>query len=185
MKNIYLIATSTNTIFSRVLKKSCNEPYPHVSIIFPDEDPSVGYSFSRKKLKNPFIGGFMVESYNEWLKVFSNVECVVYSVNITECQYENLKKDISCFQKNKDIYHYNLLGVIGNAIDMSIEQENHYFCTQFISEILQKNNILDINKFPINTVPKDILNNPKLELIFEGTLFDYVNMFSTKDIVNS
>ena len=84
MKNIYILLTHSGTIPSKLVKFYTRNNYSHVSISLKKELTEF-YSFGRKKLYNPFIGGFIIESKNsKFYKRFKNTKCVLLKLKVTE-----------------------------------------------------------------------------------------------------
>lgn len=161
--------TETNTLFARLIKLCTKTNYVHTSLILNNSFDQ-GFSFSRKKLSNPFIGVFKIEDYHEIIQYFKNVKCVVYRLDITDLQYQNLEDKINFFIEHQEQYSYNLIGCLGVLLNTPLEFKNKYFCSQFVSEVLQECDILDLRKKPSLTSAKDFLNSNQLHKVFEGDL---------------
>lgn len=171
MKTIYIMLTKTDSVFCHLINQYTHEPYAHVSLLFSD-DFTYGYSFSRKKIRNPFIGGFMREDYLKWVVAFPNTQCQMYQLNVSDAHYEKLIQILSRFCLEQEKYKYNILGVIGRLFNLKIEPKYSYFCSQFVSYILSEAGILKFDQEPILTTAKDFRTHPNLELIYEGFLTD-------------
>ncbi|MEF9959720.1 MAG: hypothetical protein RR448_00785 [Niameybacter sp.] len=169
MKTIYIMLTKTESVFCYLIKRYTHEPYAHVSLLFND-DFTCGYSFSRKKVRNPFIGGFKEEDYVKWVAAFPKTECQMYELTISDTQYTKLLDVLSPFLNEPTKYKYNILGVIGRLFHIKIEPKHSYFCSQFVSYILSKADIIHFDKKPILTTAKDFRTHSDLNLIYEGFL---------------
>lgn len=174
MKTIYIMLTSTNSVFCHLIKYYTKEPYAHVSLLL-SHDFNYGYSFSRKKIHNPFIGGFMREDYVKWVGAFPKTQCQIYQCHISDLQYQKLTTLLSKFCREQEKYKYNIAGVIGRLFNLKIEPDDHYFCSQFVSYILSASNILKFEQEPILTTAKDFRTHPDLQLIYEGYLNDFLS----------
>lgn len=180
MKTIYIMLTSTDSVFCHLIKHYTHEPYAHVSLLF-SQDFNYGYSFSRKKISNPFIGGFMREDYVKWIAAFPGTQCQIYQLNISNPQYEKLTSLLSQFCMEQEKYKYNILGVVGRLFNLKIEPNYSYFCSQFVSYILSEAGILKFEQEPILTSAKDFRIHPDLQLIYEGYLNQLLD--NPKDLV--
>lgn len=170
---IYLIFSKTGTWLSRALHLLGNMKYPHSSLSL-DDSFSRMYSFGRVNPNNPFSGGFVVESFNDGLfKKYTNSQCLIYRVKITKEQYEKLEADINKFLENKDKYRYNFLGLFLAAIHRPIKRRNHYFCSQFVSEVLISSSVYKCDKSPELVSPKDLYFINNKEVVFEGMIKEY------------
>lgn len=76
----------------------------YVSISFDSQLLEV-YSFGRKKVGNPFSGGFVREDMKRGL--FKDADCVIYSLTVTERQLKKLKRYIFAMERSKEIYRYH------------------------------------------------------------------------------
>lgn len=172
-REIYIMLSQTRTYFARLIKLYTREPYAHASIAF-DEDLEEMYSFARLRPKNPFITGFVEEDINDG--VFGScveTTCSVYSLKVTQEQYDKLKSEVEIFKKNREKYSYNFLGIVGVMIHKPVNSENRYFCSQFVAYLLEKSGIHLFNKSCGLVRPFDIRMCPKLKKIYQGKLVDY------------
>lgn len=185
MKNIYIMLSYTGTAPSKIIKLYSKEKYSHVSIAL---DPQLKelYSFARKKVNNPFIGGFIKEDIDNGIyKKFCNTKCCIYSLEVTEEQYENIRTIIQEFEIKKDSLHYNMLGLIGIMFNIPIERRNRYFCSQFVSEVLLRSGVLDFNIPPALVQPTHFYNMDNKNVIYSGLLsgFRYGNGYNLSKVM--
>ncbi len=174
-KYIYLVFTKTGTWLSRAIATFSDMKYVHASISF-DETFTKMYSFGRKNPNNPFSGGFVEENLKGGVyKKFTDARCLIYKVKVTPLQYDSLKHELSKFQNEAEKYHYNLLGLLGAKFGIPLKRKHHYFCSQFVSEILINSKVYDIDKEPELIAPDDLYSMENLELLYEGfiTLYEH------------
>lgn len=172
-REVYIMLSQTRTYFARLIKLYTKEPYAHASIAF-DEDLEEMYSFARLRPKNPFITGFVEEDITSG--VFgecTETTCSVYSLKVTQEQYDNLKAQVEIFKQNRDRYSYNFLGIVGVMIQKPINSKNRYFCSQFVAHILEESGIRLFNKSSSLVRPFDIRICPKFKRIYQGKLVNY------------
>lgn len=172
-REIYIMLSQTKTYFARLIKLYTREPYAHASIAF-DEDLEEMYSFARLRAKNPFITGFVEEDITSG--VFGaciETTCSVYSLKVSQEQYDQLKSEIEIFKQNRKKYSYNFLGIVGVMIHKPVNSKNRYFCSQFVAHLLEKSGIHLFNKSSGLVRPFDIRMCPKLKKIYQGKLVDY------------
>ncbi|WP_087974755.1 YiiX/YebB-like N1pC/P60 family cysteine hydrolase [Oceanobacillus rekensis] len=173
IKTVYVLLTDTGTLLTKIIKWYTNAPYNHVSIVF-DEELNEIYSFGRKYPRNPLIAGYIREDvYIGTYRYFYNTRCQLLRIDISREEYIRIKKVIQSFNKNKDIYSYNLLGLIGVAIHHPINQRNKYFCSQFVSEVFEKSGLKLWDLPPALVTPNEFLMHPRFESVYEGRLYDY------------
>ncbi len=160
----------SGSIFSRAIKVCSKDPYTHVSIAL-DENFYELYSFGRIKPYNPIIAGFVKEDIkNGTYRRFPDTRCAIYALDIDETQFRMLQKELNRFKKESRKYGYNLIGVISAAFNKPLHRKYSYFCSQFVSEILQNSGIRIIDKDPNLTSPMDFSRSNRLECIYEGEL---------------
>lgn len=178
---IYLVFTKTGTWLARTLSVFSETKYVHSSISF---DPSFTemYSFGRTNPNNPFSGGFVKENIFEGVfKKWHKCECIIFKVNVTQKQYHGLKRDIEFFYKNRHQYGYNFIGLFGILINKPIKRQNHYFCTQFVYELLHKHRLLNLGKPPGLVTTCDLLDSAGPTVFYEGYIHEMPPNFFLQD----
>ena len=89
----YIVLTHSGTALSKIIKGFTKDEFSHVSISL-DKELNEMYSFGRLNPYNPFWGGFVHEYIDKGtFKRFYKTRSKIYSLNITEEQYE-YKKNI-------------------------------------------------------------------------------------------
>lgn len=168
VRTFYLVMSQTGTWLSRVIKVYTKEDYNHISISLKNALNPM-YSFGRINPTNPFSAGFVLEDINDGVfRIFPKCRCVVYKLEISNKQYSRLKAVIKEFELNKHKYRYNLLGLIYVAFNLDRKRRDHYFCSQFVAEVIQRSGIYDFKK-PSNLITvKDFAQIPNISLVFEG-----------------
>ncbi|WP_205758472.1 hypothetical protein [Lysinibacillus sp. SGAir0095] len=172
-KRVYILLTDTGTVLTKIIKWYTNAPYNHVSIVFDDKLDEI-YSFGRKNPRNPLIAGFIREDvYFGTYRYFDDTRCLFLKIEVSKSEYNAIRNMIQCFNSNKDRYAYNLLGLVGVAIRIPINQKNKYFCSQFVAEVFKRSglNLWDLPSALIS--PNDFLMHPRFELVYEGRLYNY------------
>lgn len=175
MRYVYLVFSKTGTWLSRVLRLFIKSKYVHSSISL-DESLKSMYSFGRIHADNPFYGGFVEENFRFGVfKKYRDCECIVYRLKVTQQQYDTLVNELARFLAFRDSYRYNFLGLFTAGMKISLRREKYYFCSQFVSELLIKSNILRSQSSPEFIRPTDLLNIETKEKVFEGFTWEYDN----------
>lgn len=170
---IYLVFSKTGTWLSKTINVFTSTKYVHSSISF-DNNFNVMYSFGRKYPNNPFSGGFVEENLHGGVyKKFTESECIIYKVRITDEQLILLKNQINYFIMDKYKYKYNFIGLLFVLINKPIKRKNYYFCSQFISEILINSKIYSPDKIPELISSNDLFLVNNKEVIYEGLIRNY------------
>jgi hypothetical protein len=171
MKKIYIVLTHTGTILSRIIKGYTKDEFSHISISL-DIGLKEMYSFGRLNPYNPFMGGFIQENINKGtFKRFYNTKASIYSLDITEEQYETLKRNIKQIEKHKSNYKFNILGLFAAGFSIKISREHYFYCAEFVKYVMEKSNICII--LPNVIKPEDFKRINGLQKIYNGLLRYY------------
>jgi len=172
-RHLYLLLTKTTSIFSRIIAFFMGDKYTHSALAL-DKKLEKMYSFGRKRIHNPFLGGFTEEKINYGVYLFSPyVPCVVLELDVTNEQYENVKKDLEHFVANKKMYKYNYKTIYNHLFSTYHKSKYRFACSEFVYYVLQKNNVLNFD-LPIAAVrPQTFLNRLSDKIIYKGNLHKY------------
>ncbi len=171
-KKIYVLMTQYRGLDAKILRLRSGYPYTHASIGF-EEDMDTFYTFVSK--------GFLVESIRKYEKPDRpSFSCALYEIEVTEEIYATLKKNILKYKNNKTNLKYSTLGLVMCFVKIPYRRKNHYFCSQFVAEVLQESGVLKLNKKSCLYFPKDIAKHSQLKLIFKGNHLEFVEKFVDK-----
>lgn len=170
MKKIYIILTYTGTMLSKIVKIYTKKEYSHVSISL-DENLTKMYSFGRLNPYNPFSGGFVHEGVNHGtFKRFKKTKTKIYSLEISEDKYERLESIIDQMQQMKNLYRYNLIGLLAIALNVKIKREKYFYCTEFVKYVLEQSQVLEL---PELVKPEDFEKITGISEVYRGALREY------------
>ena len=68
------------------------------------------------------------------------------------------------------LYRFNSLGLLLCAFHIRWNRRRHYFCSQFVSEVLQKSGSLNLPKHSTLMRPNDYAALPQLKCLYQGKL---------------
>ena len=171
MKAIYIVLTHTGTVLSRIIKNYTQDEFSHVSISL-DKELKEMYSFGRLNPYNPFWGGFVQEGINfGTFKRFRKTVCKIYSLKITEEQYNNVRGMIEYIKSSKQLHKFNVIGLFAVGFNKRISFENSFYCAEFVKYVLDKSGIE--NNLPELIKPEDFKNIQDLNEIYSGRLRKY------------
>lgn len=172
MKKIYIILTYTGTILAKIVKIYTKKEYSHVSISL-DQDLSKMYSFGRLNPYNPFIGGFVHEGIDRGtFKRFKKTKTKIYSLEIEEEKYEKLEEIIENIQQKKNLYKFNLIGLLAVSLNVRIKREKCFYCAEFVKYVLEESNVTSL---PEVIKPNDFEHVEGLDVVYKGILKEYKN----------
>ena len=173
MKKIYIVLTYSGSLLSKAIRIVKHHEYTHVSIAL-DKELNEMYSFGRLNPYNAFIGGFVQESPNYGtFKRFSKTITKILCFEVSEQQYQELKKLIKYFHRNKKEYKFNFIGLCSIALHIKVTKENSFYCAEFIKYLLEKSKIN--TSLPELVTPNDFENIPNTTQIYTGYLRNYLS----------
>ncbi len=184
MKKIYIVLTHTKTILSRLIKEFTKYEFSHVSISL-DVELNQMFSFGRLNAYNPFWAGFVHEYINKGtFKRFYQTRTKIYSLTITDEQYENIKKIINIIKSERKKYKFNIIGLVAAGVHKKIGNEHSFYCAEFVKYVIEnagiKTDLPDIVK------PEDFENINGLEKVYEGLLRKYkVPRIKVRDLLRN
>lgn len=172
-KVIYIVLTKTKTVLSKAIQMYTQHDFNHVSISF-DSELNEMYSFGRKNVNNPWIGGFVHENPSSTLLRESH--CVILKCKVTEQQYALLKNRITYYKQNKNEYKYNFIGLFGVACRVKIKRERAFFCSQFVATLFEEARLPLYGKCPYFMKPNDFIHLPYLRFIYKGSVENFIGL---------
>lgn len=176
MRSIDLVMSQTGTILSKAIKGVTGDKYNHISISF-NKNLEPMYSFGRKYPNIPWIGTLVEEHIDSGtFKKFGGTTCKVIEIPVEDYVYDAALYYVqSMMDKQKSgliEYEYNVLGLIYGLFGKKRQSENHYYCSEFVREVLSVagHKCSDIPYYVPHPVDFENLGG---EVIYEGRLCDY------------
>ena len=161
MKTIYILLTRSGTLLSNLVYSVTGASYTHASLAF-DEDLSCLYSSTRKNGYTMFPAGLSREYLNRGVfKLRPDVPCALYALEVSNEAYLRAKRRADHMMAHGNLYRFNVLGLILCALHIRWQRRRHYFCSQFVSEVLEKSGAMEL--------PKDSTLTD-LRCVYEGQL---------------
>lgn len=148
--------------------------YTHITLSLNKELTDM-YSFGRRRLHNPFIGGFVHESrYEGVLQLRKNIDCKVIRLAVTDEQFEIIKNEIKKFDDEYDHHKYSMIGVFMCFFNHNFIRKQKFYCTQFMLHLLQEAGIIDHINIGMLRIPEHFCKLENAEVIYSGILDDYI-----------
>lgn len=171
-KKIYVLFTRYPGRDAKLLIWRTKFPYTHTSVGL-EEDMDTFYTFISK--------GFLVEKVTRYEKPERpSFPCALYEINVSEETYNLVKEKVLSYKENKANLKYSTLGLIACFIGVPLKRRHHYFCSQFVAEILQECGAVKLDKKSSLYFAKDISKLEELKLVFKGTHSSYIDKFVKK-----
>lgn len=162
---IYIVLSSTGSLFSKVTTKITKSIYTHASIGL---DESLEYLYSYDLAKD----GFNFDSIKQNLK---DMQIVVYTVFVNKKSYQKLQQKLNYFIANKDKTHYSIRNLFGIMKNKSINRGDDMICSQFVDSMLKYINVDITNKDSGLVTPADFtkVTDMRLYKVYTGNSTEY------------
>jgi len=170
---IYIVASQSGSIVSKAIRWVTGAQYNHVSISV-DSDLSTLYSFGRRLPWNPLWGGFVEEhpGYGT-LARFPDATAKIMRLPVTEKQYWAIRDYLMAMYRSREAYHYNYKGLFLAALDRPYQKHNHYYCSEFVKDVLVRFGVVPAHRFGAITQPQQLLEDlPEGQILYEGIFND-------------
>lgn len=176
MKTIYILLTRSGTILSRIIGVLTADPYTHVSISFEDGLQPM-YSSSRKNGETMFPAGPCTENFHRgYWKRHPQTPCALYRFSVSDAAYAAALDEVDRIMANAEAYHFNILGLVLCRMRIPHSRRYHYFCSQFVGEVLRRSNALQLPKHASLMRPVDYMALPELTCCYTGVLEELVQL---------
>lgn len=167
--------TRPASFFRFVTKK----PFNHVSLS-GDVTLSEMYSFCRTYRRFPLPATFNRETVGEGtLGNFGTIPCEIYRIQVTREQKENYYRIIRHFSDNRNVYSYNILGLLTVYLDIEWSRKKKFLCSQFVAYTMDKIGIHLDKPFCLYK-PDDFRSFPGASLIYSGELNTFYSTVRSK-----
>lgn len=163
---VYILLTRSGTWFSRLIHFATRDDYTHASIGL-DGPAGPFYSFARKHERFALPAGLVEER----VTVSRQADpCCLYELRVSEETYAQLRRRLSGMYRQREEYHYNLLGALSCALNLPLVRRRHYFCSQFVAGLLEDSGAARLPKPPALLRPADFQGVRGLRPVHRGLL---------------
>jgi inositol transport system substrate-binding protein len=156
-RTIHILLTRSGTWFSRLIHIATHDNYTHASIGL-DGPGGCFYSFGRKDPRFVLPAGLVKERVG-------TAPCCLYELTVSEQTYVRLRHRLEGMYERRDEYHYNILGAFSCYFNYPLRRRYHFFCSQFVAQMLQETGAVDLPKPPTLLRPVDFCGCAQLRLI--------------------
>ena len=170
MKTIYLLLTRSKSMLSRAILCLTGDAYTHISIGV-DSNLSAFYSFARRHPSTPVPAGFVRETLDGgYFGRHSGMPCALYALEVPDETYRKIAARLESMCGQAEQFHYSVMGLILCGLDFAHERSRHFFCSQFVGELLEESGAMRLPKPPSLMHPMDYAGLPELRRVYEGQL---------------
>lgn len=131
---ITVLLTRHHNLFSNFIYIITGRGYTHASIAL-SEDCEYYYSFTFKGFRREYPS-----------KRWKCGKSICYKLEVSEKDFEKLQIKIAEMEDKKELFHYSRLGVAFCLMHIPVKRQHHYFCSQFVAEMLQSMDCISLNK---------------------------------------
>lgn len=168
---LYIVVSQSGTGVSKILRGASRDAYTHVSLAF-DSRLQMMYSYGRRRVHNPFVGGFVKETPQTGVfGHFPQAQAVVIRLPIDAEVYERLEDRMRQMYVHRLEYRYDYVGVFLAWFGVSRERKRKSYCSKFVAGELQAVGAMKPSKKVVR--PVDFLSLERGETVFSGRLRDY------------
>lgn len=170
MKKIYILLTRSGTWVSKIINLTTADTYTHASISFEDSLQPL-YSFSRKRVNMPLPAGLRHEPLRQgFFERHNTIPCALYELQVSDEVYNAAKQEVQKMMLKRTSYRFSVLGLVLCRLNIPYHRKHHFFCSQFVSEILSRSRALRLPKDTALMRPNDYTTIPELFCRFRGQL---------------
>ena len=156
MKTIYILLTRSGTLLSNLVYAVTGANYTHASLAF-DEDLRCLYSSTRKNGYTMFPAGPSREYLNRGVfRLRENVPCALYALDVSDEAYTRARRRAEHMMAHGRLYQFNVIGLALCGMHIRWKRRRHYFCSQFVSEVLEKSGAMELPKHSTLMHPNDL-----------------------------
>lgn len=167
-RTIYILLTRSQTWFSRLIHLATADDFTHASLGL--EGPAGPfYSFARKHPAAALPAGLVEERADRgFFYRHPTIPCALYALEVDEETYAALERRVKGMYERREEYRYNLLGAVSCFFRLPLERKRHYFCSQFVAQMLAEAGAVPMSLDPALTRPADLGTLERLRPVLRG-----------------
>lgn len=146
MRTITVLLTKYSDWISNLVYYIGGRGYTHASLAL-EEDENTFYSFNYR--------GFCVETLEKHRRRGVK-KSLSYQLKVPDDAYETMKIMIERLKSNRSEYQYTRIGVLFCAVRIPFKWKKHYFCSQFVAEMIAGSGAVRLKKKPQLYLPNDL-----------------------------
>lgn len=164
----YILLQKHKGFFPKYYEKLSGSNFSHASISI---DPTIAEFFSFR-----MKWGFCSEHPFDFEKKHKeDIICALYSVTLSESEFEKLKVNLEAFNQQREVYHYSFLSLILGFFKIRHRLPRGYYCSRFVAEVVTKSMDRKLKRHASVYLPGDFMfENFKLK--FLGKAKDYLSI---------
>lgn len=136
MKRITVLMTRYSDWVSNFVYCITGFGYTHASLAL-EENEDTFYSFNWK--------GFAVESLAKHRR-HGVSKSMSLQIEVSDAAYADMKHRIETVKADQGRYHYSRFGVFMAILRIPFQRRYHYFCSQFVAQLLNQSNAMPLRR---------------------------------------
>lgn len=144
-KVVTVFLTRYHSTFSDFIYYATGRGYTHASIAIDDENEYY-YSFNIRGFRKEYPKGHKRR----------DKKSIIYRLSVSEDSYEKIVKRIQEIDQNKEKIRYSRLGVLLCLLHIPARFKNRYFCSQFVTELLEITGEIELDKSASLYLPNEL-----------------------------
>jgi len=181
---IFIVLSFTGSTPAQLIRKFTKEPYSHASIAL-NYNLNPMYSFVMEQIPEVgFKSGFAEEYIDKGVWKKDICEYTMWMFLCRPAQYETIQHLIMSIKDHREQYRYNMKGLIHFLTKHFKKNDDHFFCSEFVSWLLQT---IEPEKWGRNIssyTPYGLINRNAMIHITRGKMKNY-NPDKVKSIVDT
>ena len=165
-RTVYILLTRSGTWFSRLIRLATQDDYTHASIGLAGPDGPF-YSFARKHPHFALPAGLVEEQVSKMRRA---VPCCLYALTVSDQTYFRLQRRLAEMYRQRETYHYSIIGALACYFHLPLQRRYHYFCSQFVADLLEDCQAAELPKPPTLVRPGDLCAIRGLTPVHRGLL---------------
>lgn len=176
---VYVVLTRNETAFGKAIRAVTGAYYNHASVTL---DTSLTNIFSFNA--DPVNGGFILEDItkgNFKSMADSGSEYALYVTFLAEDSAKKMEDSLTEMLMKANEYTYSMKGVFRYMLNLTTDDENSMFCSEFVGRLLKAADETLVDKHPSKIAPMDLITE-RFDLISKGPLKDYNEKNTKKEV---
>ena len=172
---IYILLVRYPDTFSKAFRLVSRARYNHASIGMSDSG-GVFYSYVTKGFRTELPQKHPTYRNHE-------VPCRLYRIEVTDEIYDVANAILADHAKQAHRFKYSSFGLFLFLMRIVYKKEKQYFCSQFVSEVLEQVRAVTLEKHSALYLPDDFTKMKGLDLRFSGYLSELTGRLGAKDML--
>lgn len=151
MRSISIIWTKYSDFLAELVYHMTGRTYTHAAISL-EENCSYYYSFGFKGFCRETVEKYRRRGVKKSLRL---------RMEVPDDVYEGLRRNVDFVERNARNYEYTTFGVFCALLHIPFRWHRHYFCSQFVAELLESTGTIGLSRPACLTLPHHLLRDLK------------------------